>query len=163
MHRIGQLIYALEARTVELDNAVAGISGFFHERKESGEIEFSVKRRHALVIFVVITQMYVADIIGKLPEKFYRVDSGEVRLLDVEHHMKIRTEARFQLIHKLRRLPVMMDNIFLGENYPLLLRVADEQIEALCVFVRADIHRLLCAVEHDYFRAYRRRGGIVFL
>ena len=72
MHRIGQLIYALEARTVELDNAVAGISGSFHERKEGGEIEFSVKRRHALVIFVVITQMYVADIIGKLPEKFYR-------------------------------------------------------------------------------------------
>ena len=63
--------------------------------KEGGEIEFSVKRRHALVIFVVITQMYVADIIGKLPEKFYRVDSGEVRLLDVEHHMKIRTERAF--------------------------------------------------------------------
>lgn len=105
------------------------------------------------MIFVVITQMYVADIIGKLPEKFYRVDSGEVRLLDVEHHIKIRTEARFQFIHKLRRLPVMMDNIFLGENYPMFLRVADEQAKTLGVFVRADIHRQLCAVEHDYFRA----------
>ena len=79
------------------------------------------------MIFVVITQMYVADIIGKLPEKFYRVDPGEIRLLDVEHHMKIHTEARFQLVHKLRRLPVMMDNIFLCEDYPLLLRVADKQ------------------------------------
>lgn len=67
-HRIGQLIYALEARTVELDNAVAGIFVFFHKRKEGGKIEFPVKRRDALVIFVVITQMYVADIIGKLPE-----------------------------------------------------------------------------------------------
>ena len=114
------------------------------------------------MIFVVITQMYVADIIGKLPEKFYRVDSGEVRLLDVEHHMKIRTEARFQFIHKLRRLPVMMDNIFLGEDYPLFPRVADEQAKTLGVFVRADIHRQLCAVKYDYFRAYRRRGGIIF-
>lgn len=111
----------------------------------------------------MITQMYVADIIGKLPEKFYRVDSGEVRLLDVEHHMKIRTKARFQFIHKLRRLPVMVDNIFLGENYPLLLRVADEQAKTLGVFVGADIHRQLCAVEHDYFRSYRRCGGIIFL
>ena len=114
------------------------------------------------MIFVVITQMYVADIIGKLPEKFYRVDSGEVRLLDVEHHVEICTEARFQLVHKLRRLPVMMDNIFLCEDYPLLLCVADKQAKTLGVFVRADIHRQLCAVEHDYFRAYRRRGGIVF-
>lgn len=114
------------------------------------------------MIFVVITQMYVADVIGKLPEKFYRIDSGEVRLLDVEHHVEICTEARFQFIHKLRRLPVMMDNIFLGENYPLFLRVADEQAKTLGVFVRADIHRQLCAVKYDYFRAYRRRGGIIF-
>ena len=114
------------------------------------------------MILVVVAQVYVADIIGKLPEKFYRVDSGEVRLLDVEHHMKIHTEARFQLVHKLRRLPVMMDNIFLCEDYPLLLCVADKQAKTLGVFVRADIHRQLCAVEHDYFRAYRRCGGIIF-
>ena len=56
----------------------------------------------------------------------------------------------------------MVDNIFLGENYPLLLRVADEQAKTLGVFVGADIHRQLCAVEHDYFRSYRRCGGIIF-
>ena len=56
----------------------------------------------------------------------------------------------------------MMDNIFLGENYSLFLRVADEQAKTLGVFVRADIHRQLCAVEHDYFRTYRRCGGIIF-
>lgn len=76
---------------------------------------------------IVVAQMYVADIIGKLSEKFYRIYPRKIRLLDIEHHVKIAAEAAFELVHKFRRLPVVMDDILLCEDYTLLARVRDKQ------------------------------------
>lgn len=111
---------------------------------------------------IVVAQMYVADIIGKLSEKFYRIYPRKIRLLDIEHHVKIAAEAAFELVHKFRRLPVVMDDILLCEDYTLLARVRYKQSEAFGVFVRADIHRQLRAVEHNDFCAYRGGCGVVF-
>lgn len=67
---------------------------------------------------IVVAQMYVADIIGKLSEKLYRIYPRKIRLLDIKHHVKIAAEAAFELVHKFRRLPIVMDDILLCEDYP---------------------------------------------